>query len=91
MGLFMVIERFKDGDPVSVYRRLRDRGRQMPEGVSYVGSWVDRDMKGCYQVMRAETVELLNKWMDQWKDLVDFDVRPVIESTEAATRVTDRL
>jgi hypothetical protein len=30
--LFMVIERFRNRDPKPIYRRLRDQGRQMPDG-----------------------------------------------------------
>jgi hypothetical protein len=32
--LYMVIERFKGGDAVPVYRRFRDHGRLAPEGLS---------------------------------------------------------
>jgi hypothetical protein len=31
---FVIVERFRDGDPVPVYRRFRDRGRLAPEGLS---------------------------------------------------------
>ena len=30
--LFMVIERFKDRDPIPVYRRVRDPGIKFPDG-----------------------------------------------------------
>jgi Protein of unknown function (DUF3303) len=32
----------------------------------------------------------LDQWMDSWKDLVDFEVRPVITSAQAAERVASR-
>jgi hypothetical protein len=35
--LFMVIERFKDRDPIPVYRRVRDAGIRFP-GMSAAGS-----------------------------------------------------
>jgi len=38
--LYMIIERFRDGDPLPVYRRLRDEGRLVPQGLRYVASWV---------------------------------------------------
>ena len=38
--LYMIIERFKSGDPVPVYRRFRERGRLAAEGLNYVNSWV---------------------------------------------------
>jgi uncharacterized glyoxalase superfamily protein PhnB len=34
--LFMVIENFRKSDAKSIYRRFRDRGRLMPEGLAYV-------------------------------------------------------
>lgn len=39
--LYMIVERFKNGDPIPVYRRFRDHGRMAPEGLTYVASWVD--------------------------------------------------
>ena len=43
--LYMIIEHFRDGDPVPVYRRLRDEGRLMPHDLRYVASWVTEDFR----------------------------------------------
>jgi hypothetical protein len=86
----MVIERFKQGDPVPVYRRFRDRGRLAPEGVTYINSWVDVSLERCYQVMETNDRRLLDQWMANWSDLVDFEVHPVITSADAAARVAGR-
>ena len=91
MGLYMVIENFKNGDPVPVYRRFRDRGRLAPEGLSYISSWIDTGLRRCYQVMETENPALLYEWMAQWSDIVDFEVHPVITSAEAAEAVSPRL
>ena len=88
--LYMIFERFK-GDPLPVYRRFRDRGRLAPNGLTYISSWVMSDSQGCYQVMECEDRRLLQEWMDQWKDLVDFEVIPVVTSAEAAAAVAPRL
>ena len=88
--LYMILEHFK-GDPVPVYRRFRDRGRLAPDGLTYIGSWVTSDLQGCYQVMECDDRRLLQEWMDQWKDLVDFEVIPVVTSAEAAAAVAPRL
>jgi hypothetical protein len=87
----MVIERFKQGNPVPVYRRFRDRGRLAPEGVTYINSWVDASLEHCYQVMETDDRRLLDQWMANWSDLVDFEVHPVITSADAAARVAGRL
>ena len=89
--LYMVIEHFKNGDAVAVYRRFRDRGRMAPEGLTYVSSWVDHGLQRCYQVMETHDRGLLEAWMAKWSDLIEFEVHPVVTSKEAADRVAPRL
>ena len=78
--LYMVVERFKDAP--AIYRRLREKGRMMPEGLEYVSSWIDVDMKICWQLMCAEDESLFQRWIDNWKDLMDFEIVPVCPSAE---------
>lgn len=85
--LFMVIEHFRDGNPVPVYRRFRERGRMAPEGLRYVSSWVTADHKDCYQVMECDDRRLLDEWISHWHDIVDFEVIPVVTSAEAAAAI----
>ncbi|HEU4559644.1 MAG TPA: DUF3303 family protein [Longimicrobium sp.] len=82
--LYMVIENFRDGDPRPVYRRFAERGRMAPEGLAYVASWVTDDLRRCYQVMECDDRALLDEWMSHWRDIVDFEVVPVVTSAEAA-------
>lgn len=87
----MIIERFRGGDPIPVYRRFRDRGRLAPDGLHYVDSWVAEDLGRCFQLMECDEPELLDRWMDQWRDLVEFEVVPVATSAQAAAAVAPRL
>jgi len=87
----MIIERFKNGDPVPVYRRFRDQGRMAPEGLTYVSSWVTEDMSRCYQVMECDDRRLLEQWMTRWSDVTDFEVIPVVTSAQAVERIRPRL
>jgi hypothetical protein len=89
--LYMIVENFKNRDPVPVYRRFRDHGRLAPEGLLYVSSWVDEKLERCFQLMEAAERKLLDEWMANWSDLVDFEVYPVISSAEAAQRVETSL
>jgi hypothetical protein len=75
--LFMVIERFKGRDPTPIYARLREQGRSLPEGLRYVESWVEANFDRCFQVMECDDVVLLQRWVLQWRDLVDFEIVPV--------------
>ena len=86
----MVIEHFKDGDPAPVYRRFRERGRLAPEGLTYINSWVDVTLERCYQLMETEDRGLLDQWIANWNDIVEFDVHEVIGSVDAAARVDAR-
>jgi hypothetical protein len=88
--LYMILEHFK-GDPVSVYRRFRDHGRMAPDGLRYVDSWVTPDLQRCYQIVDADDPALVRQWMDRWKDIVDFEVVPVVTSSDAVSMIAPRL
>ena len=89
--LYMVVEHFKNKDAVSVYRRFRDRGRMVPEGVVYVSSWVDEKLVRCYQLMETGDRILLDQWIANWSDLIDFEVHPVVTSKEAFEKIAPLL
>jgi hypothetical protein len=88
---YLVIEHFKNQDPVPVYRRFRDHGRLAPEGLTYVTSWITTDLAHCYQIMDCADRALLDQWMDRWRDLVDFEVLPVLTSAQAQAQLAPRL
>ena len=89
--LYMVIETFRDGDPVPVYRRFRERGRLMPEGMAYRDSGVTKDLRRCFQIVECQDPRLLDQWMTNWSDVTQFEVIPVVTSAEAAAAVAPRL
>lgn len=89
--LFMLVERFKKGDAVPVYRRFREKGRMAPPGLNYVSSWVSADLTTCFQVMESPDRAMLDAWISLWADLVDFEVIPVMSSADAVSVVGPRL
>ncbi len=91
MSLYMVIETFKDGDAIPVFRRFQDSGRLAPTGLSYVSSWVTEKMDRCYRLMETEDRTLLDQWIAKWSDIVDFEVQTVVTSKEAAEKIGPRL
>jgi hypothetical protein len=80
--LFMVIERFKDRNARAVYQRFRDQGRGAPEGLRYVGSWIEANFDRCFQLMECDDARLLQQWVAFWGDLVEFEFTPVVPSAE---------
>ncbi|MCC6677530.1 MAG: DUF3303 family protein [Phycisphaerales bacterium] len=82
--LYMVIERFKGGDPSAAGERFMLRGRLMPEnsGLAYIASWMAADGSRCYQLMESPSRAALDPWIANWADLVDFEVVPVQSSAD---------
>ena len=82
--LFMVVEHFRDNDMVPVYRRLRQDGRSLPEGLEYVDSWVETNFSCCFQLMRCDHLRLIQAWILEWRGCgVTFEIVPVVTSADA--------
>jgi hypothetical protein len=79
--LFMVIERFKGRDPAPIYQRLRESGRLMPDGLRYVDSWIEANFDRCFQLMECNDATLLQRWVLEWRDLMEFEIVPVSPSS----------
>lgn len=91
MALYMVIEHFRGGDAVPVYRRFKTSGRMAAEGLAYVSSWVDESFTTCYQLMETDDRSLLEEWMGHWADLVEFEVHAVMTSQEAVRHIAPKM
>ena len=88
--LFMVIERFKNRDARAVYRRLEEKGRMMPEGLAYKGSWIEANFDRSFQLMECDDARLFQQWIAEWHDVMDFEIVPVVPSKETAEVVKER-
>ena len=84
----MVVEKFKNRNALAVYRRSRERGRMLPNGLKYIDSWVETNFDRCFQLMECDDPTLFQQWAVQWQDLVDFEFVPVMPSREAAKTIT---
>ena len=89
--LFMVIETFRDQDARAVYRRFREHGRLMPDGLAFVNSWVQADLGRCFQVMECDDVTLLQRWVVQWSDLIHFEIIPIVTGKDTAAALAGQL
>ena len=84
----MVIEKIRDAK--AVYKRFAEKGRMMPDGVTYVASWVSLEGDTCYQVMECEKEELLHQWASNWNDLTDFEFLPVLSSKDMSEKMANK-
>jgi len=89
--LYIIYERFKTAGAIDVYRRSKEKGRMLPEGLNYIASWVDLEYTTCFQLMGTEDVRLFSQWIEHWKDLVDFEIIPVRTSAEAMAVIAPKL
>ena len=85
--LFMVVERFRDRDAKAIYRRFREKGRMAPDGLKYVGSWIEANFDRCFQLMECDDAALLQDWLLNWSDLVECEIVPVVPSAETKALV----
>ena len=90
--LFMVVEHFPPGgDPLPIYRRLREAGRGLPDGVDYVDSWIELGFGRCFQLMRADDAAKLQEWVLHWRGLgISMEIVPVVPSAQVRPLV-DRM
>ena len=85
--LFMVIERFKNGNARPIYARSKEKGRMLPDGLRYVDSWVEANLGRCFQLMECDDPRLFQGWVIRWQDLVDFEIVPVVPSKQTAETI----
>ncbi|MFO0997911.1 MAG: DUF3303 family protein [Alphaproteobacteria bacterium] len=90
--LFMIIERFRDNDMVPIYKRIRDEGRMVPEGLRYVDSWVEPNFSRCFQLMECDELRLLQEWILTWRGYgIEFEIVPVLPSAAVREVVAPHL
>ena len=88
--LYMVIEHFREGAAPAIYQRFQEKGRMMPEELKYVSSWISYDLKTCWQVMETGDQALFKQWTRNWDDLMDFQIIPILTSTEVREKMAGR-
>ena len=89
--LFMMIGNYRNQDAKTVYRRFRDKGRMMPDGLKFVSRYVSADLGRCFQLMEADDVALLQRWVAEWSDLVEFEIVPVVAGKDTAAALANQI
>jgi hypothetical protein len=90
--LFMVIERFRDNDMLPIYKRIRDRGRMLPEGLKYIDSWIEPNFSRCFQLMECDDARLFQQWLLELRGSgVTMEFVPVVPSKDTREVVAPHL
>ena len=54
-----------------------------PEGLTYVGSWIEANFDRCFQLMECDDPRLLQEWILNCQGLgMTFEIVPVVPSKE---------
>ena len=80
--LYLVIETFRNANPVPIGERFKSKAGCYPRAWTYQSSWIDREIRRCYQIMESENPTLLADWTKNWNDLIDFEIIPVQTSAD---------
>ena len=80
--LFLIIERFKPEALTLIAERFKSRGRMLPTGIALDASWMRADGDGCYLLLQASSQELIDTWIVNWSDLIEFEVVKVENSAD---------
>ena len=85
--VYMIIEKFRPDITKEIYTRLEEKGRLMPKGLEYIDSWIDEKIETCFQLMETDSRDKLYQWIDNWKDLIEFEIVEVMNSADAKKKV----
>ena len=86
MARYMVVERFRAGNSAAVYARFAEKGRMLPEGLTYIDSWLCDDDATCWQVMETDNPQTFDRWTANWDDLAEFEIRELKEKPTGTGR-----
>ena len=77
--LFMLIGRFRRDEKSPEKEPHHDSDAS---GLHYIGSWVEANLGRAFQVVECEDPTLLQRWAARWRHLVDFEIVPIVPSTQ---------
>ncbi|ESX15183.1 DUF3303 family protein [Mesorhizobium sp. LSJC264A00] len=88
---FIVIEDFTGCDRKEIYRRFGERGRLKPDALVVHHSWIAADMSRCFLLVEADDATLLQRWVIEWSDLVEFEIIPVATNKDMTVALAAHL
>lgn len=80
---YMIIETFPAELLDTIYDRLHNKGRMLPEGLDFVESWLDEGGGRVFQIMATDDYGTFDKWTRHWDDLVEFEIISLREKPAA--------
>jgi len=54
-------------------------------------SWIAADMSRCFLLVETDDVTLLQRWVIEWADLVEFEIVPVATNKDMVAALSGHL
>lgn len=70
-------------DRDTVHRRFKETGAPPPPGVEMLGRWHSVTGNGGFFLAETDDPVALCRWMQDWTDLIEFEVVPVVTDEQA--------
>lgn len=68
----------------AVHRRFKETGAPPPPGVNMIGRWHSVGGNGGFFLAETEDSVALAQWLQDWTDLIDFKVVPVVTDEQVS-------
>jgi len=75
---------YSPGNRDRVHRRFLETGAPPPPGVTMVGRWHCAEGNAGFFVAESADAAAVSGWLQDWTDLLTFDVRPVLADEQFA-------
>jgi len=62
----------------AVHERFKETGAPPPEGVVMSGRWHSAAGNRGFLVAESDTADGIARWLQEWTELITFDVTPVL-------------
>ncbi|MGL4496393.1 MAG: DUF3303 domain-containing protein [Beijerinckiaceae bacterium] len=88
---FMVIEHLDQARIKDIYRKFAELGRLLPDGLTYIDSWVQADFSRVFLVMECDDITKLQEWVIIWGEFARFEIVPLAASKATLAAVKKHL
>ena len=82
--LFMTTYSFRPEHRDAAVARLKETQGAPPPGVKLLGRWHDVSGNRGFALSESSDAQALFKWVLNWSDLIDFEVKAVLDDAEFA-------
>lgn len=82
--LFHVTYKVAPGQRNSAQERFKNTGALPPDGVTLKGRWHSINGDHGFNLAETSDIEAFGKWIQEWSDILIFDVTPVVTDEQIA-------